>query len=868
MAKPHYVAFISYRHLTPDQEIARKLHKLIETYTVPAALRKEGQAHPGKVFRDQDELPLCADLGRDIEEALENSEWLICVCSPQYLKSAWCMRELAYFISRKGRDRVLTVLSEGEPKDSFPESLCFDTDENGNRTEREPLAADVRGGSISESLKKLKKEKLRILAPILGATFDGLYQRQRRRALRSALAVSLSAVALLGGFLAYALVQNARISMQNEKIAAQNTELTEKNTQIQAQNEQIKEQNVRIEEERTAASQNECGLLIEKSVYYSSIDRKQEAAQLALDALAVSETLDHYAQDEIREALAVSCTMGDFAIEAELDFPGMKAYNPACFFSPDGKKIAVMDSRSGLTLCDANTGARLWVASPFSHDITAVQWNADSTLLAVTVEYGHTVCILDAANGERLHEARLPWPVNAVFDGESLLVAFSQGFVRWDPAVSDTDFPDWIETPENQFISSKTMLNGRFISRCEFIDQQIFVKDKGMDGCFVIKLENNKVISGYTLSPDGEWLYVHQFDLCMVISMTTDELRWKITEDEGKYTGADCGPVWVGDVILDCGTAYSAQTGEKLYTIDDECVGVSPDGAFFICQQHIYRTADGSKFADVPGKVRAVDASGTHLAVYKATDYGKGNAGDADTVTAREHRVYKELFPGNGSQYTVENYEGSLLEIPDWTEPQDGEGAEIAFSDPYLQQTAGPYLSKMFISPDTRFYLITNLGKYIPIYDRDKGGEPAFRVYDFSVGDHVEAADVSFSADSRYVAITGVNGNVAVYELETGRMVQSYIDLYGVRTLSEGKFNRAGNSVMVADFNRSNFRVYSVTNGQTLYIIHGEKEAAAWGFDEKTGDAVVCYTDGSARIARMFENMDELLFYARERMGE
>ena len=73
-----------------------------------------------------------------------------------------------------------------------------ETDENGNRKEREPLAADVRGADLAESLRKLKKEKFRILAPMLGTSFDGLYQRQRRRVLRNVLTAALAALVVLG----------------------------------------------------------------------------------------------------------------------------------------------------------------------------------------------------------------------------------------------------------------------------------------------------------------------------------------------------------------------------------------------------------------------------------------------------------------------------------------------------------------------------------------------------------------------------------------------------------------------------------------------------------------------------------------------
>ena len=911
MIATRYSAFISYRHMTPDQEIARKLHRLIETYSIPSALRKDGARHPGKVFRDQEELPLSADLGKDIETALENSEWLICICSPRYLESRWCQRELEYFIERKGRDRVLTVLAEGEPEGSFPELLRFETDAGGNRIELEPLAADVRGASLAESLKRLKKEKYRILAPMAGTTFDGLYQRQRRRTLRNVLAAALAAVVVLGGFLAYALIQNRRISDQNTQITAQNrqisqqneeltqkneqienqntqlsqqnaqiekqnTELTEKNEQIEKQNnelteknEQIEKQNVRIEEERTAAARNECDLLVEKSIYYSSVNRKKEATRLGLEALAVSRTLDGYAGDSVREALAVSCSMGDFAVEAELDFPGLVNYDPDCCFSPDGTKLAVTDSRSGLSLCDAATGERLWVSSPFSHDISSVCWKADSSLLVVTAQWGHTVCLIDAATGEHLKSVHIPWASNAVFDGDNVLIAFAQGIICWETSVRDDYFPYVIQLDEDQHFTSKTLLNGRFISYCPggFNERRIFLKETGSDKCYVMPLEKNQEISGYTLSPDAQWIFIHQYDHCLVMNLETDEIRWQADTDPAGLGVTDCGPRWVGDIILDCGKAYDALTGAERYTLDDlKVIGVTPDGQYFANAAAIYRLSDGSLFAEVPGTLKAIDPAGKRLVVFQTLEYGRGAPGNPDAIVSRKQKAYMELYPGNGSQYPIDRYDGTLLEIPDYTEPEHEDGTMLMLNDPYGSGTTGYILSKGFFSPDTRFHLIINLGGYIPIYDLEKGNEPVYRIYDFSVGDHVEAVDVSFSADSRYAAVAGAAGHVAVYDLETGSMVRSFTDTYLANSLSECKFNRSGNYLMVANWNRSGFRIYSVTNGQTVYVMNAVSEVDAWGFDEKTGDAILKYKDGSALAARMFEDDEALLSYARNRV--
>ena len=130
MEQQQYTAFISYRHLSPDDGIAKALHTAIETYHVPVNLRsKTGKKRLGRVFRDQEELPLSSNLGEDIEKALDDSDWFIAVCSPRYLQSQWCLRELEYFMERKGRDRVMAVLIEGEPEQSFPEALRLLTEE-------------------------------------------------------------------------------------------------------------------------------------------------------------------------------------------------------------------------------------------------------------------------------------------------------------------------------------------------------------------------------------------------------------------------------------------------------------------------------------------------------------------------------------------------------------------------------------------------------------------------------------------------------------------------------------------------------------------------------------------------------------------
>ena len=213
-----FSAFISYRHLELDMEIAKAIQRRIENYVIPRPLRKDGGKRKfQRVFRDQDELPLMADLGEGIRHALDQSEWLIVVCTPELPKSKWCMAEIDHFIRQGRRDKILPVLLSGKPEESFPPSLRFVETEDGKTEEREPLAADLTGKDPRAQRKKLHLETLRLIAPMLGVGYDDLRRRARERFIRNLALIASGAAAILAAFTLYALGQNQIISRQRDQ---------------------------------------------------------------------------------------------------------------------------------------------------------------------------------------------------------------------------------------------------------------------------------------------------------------------------------------------------------------------------------------------------------------------------------------------------------------------------------------------------------------------------------------------------------------------------------------------------------------------------------------------------------------------------
>ncbi|MBQ6453449.1 MAG: toll/interleukin-1 receptor domain-containing protein [Coriobacteriales bacterium] len=205
----NYIAFISYRHRPLDMEVAKRLHKRIEHFIIPKDLRKDGQKKLGLVFRDQDELPISSNLSANIEEALDRSQFLIVVCTPETPKSKWVEREISYFLEHHDRDHVLAVLADGLPETSFPPQLM----EGGI----EPLAANILADNDRKRWKLFRVESLRILASLVGCPFDALYRREQRyRRRRSAILLAIVGL-VVAAFIGMLINRNMQIKAQLEQ---------------------------------------------------------------------------------------------------------------------------------------------------------------------------------------------------------------------------------------------------------------------------------------------------------------------------------------------------------------------------------------------------------------------------------------------------------------------------------------------------------------------------------------------------------------------------------------------------------------------------------------------------------------------------
>jgi len=329
-----YDAFISYRHAELDSFVAETVHRELEKFKLPKKLAsKRGTGEKSKierVFRDKEELPISADLSENISAALNQSDFLIVICTPRLKESIWCKSEIDQFVNLRGRDKVLVVLAEGEPWESFPEQLTQDS---------EPLAADVRGKSRSEIRKKIKEEVMRLAAAMFECNYDEIRQRHREQILRRRVVIASTIAAAGLIFAGTVSVLALQINSQKQTIIEQYAQIEEQCSQIEDQYTQIENQYAQIEDQYRQTLIKQSEVVVSQAKSYLEDGDFDSAKSIIVDAYKdAGDKLPDEACDNFKYMLAEV----------------LNCYNDGSFIYPVGN--LAMDNDAGITsLCASSS---------------------------------------------------------------------------------------------------------------------------------------------------------------------------------------------------------------------------------------------------------------------------------------------------------------------------------------------------------------------------------------------------------------------------------------------------------------------------------------------------------------------------------
>lgn len=458
-----YVAFISYRHKDLDKQIAKKVHTMLERYHVPKELQKDGIGPKlGRVFRDEEELPVSSDLTGSIQTALDHSRFLLVVCTPDTPDSIWVEQEIKYFVEKHGREHVIGILVNGTPEESFPVPLTTDFAEDGKTVVHitEPLAANLTDVNHRYDAKRLKKEIMRLYAAILGCPFDSLWQRERRYKQRVAITALSAATCGLVAFSSYVYLKNKEITRQNEQILAQNEQISRQNEEIQEQNSELKrrEAEALIREgsalidggnSRTAVKRVLAALETEEGKKAYSAD----AFTLLQDALAAGHysnrmrTVGRVTQDNEIKQIKLSET-GEYLFTR--DYLGLVR----CYRVEDGGLIWKADSQSGQLYHEVVKRDRMLVLEHVGE----------------TAEGGETAESKTAGNAESNAESNIAGIVLCCDESRITALSMQDGALLWEYG------------QDNLFVSSHFMQPVDFACVSEDGEQVALIEICGQEG--------------------------------------------------------------------------------------------------------------------------------------------------------------------------------------------------------------------------------------------------------------------------------------------------------------------------------------------------------------------------------------------------
>ncbi|MDD6889731.1 MAG: toll/interleukin-1 receptor domain-containing protein [Bacteroidales bacterium] len=215
METKKYTAFISYSH--DDSYWADILQKKLEHFYIPVALRDSNPEMPANVrpiFKDNTDLTP-GSLSQRITNALDNSSFLIVICSKASAASQWVNKEVEHFINSGHISHIIPILvndiADNNIDNFMPQGL---RELKGND---ELLWVDLRNEGIDRTVVK-------IIAVILNIQFDTLWQRHlkenRRRTRQRIFAYSL-VVGVIGALAIFGISQYSKLK-RNELTTKQN----------------------------------------------------------------------------------------------------------------------------------------------------------------------------------------------------------------------------------------------------------------------------------------------------------------------------------------------------------------------------------------------------------------------------------------------------------------------------------------------------------------------------------------------------------------------------------------------------------------------------------------------------------------------
>jgi WD40 repeat protein len=922
-----YRAFISYSH--KDKTWGEWLHRSLERYKVPeqlvGTLSRDGPVPKSlfPIFRDRDELPSSANLNDQIRDALNQSAYLIVVCSPNAVSSRWVNEEIALFKKLGREDRILAFVVAGEPNASdksdfsaedecFPSALQFRFDSRGKPTvERlEPVAADARPqGDGRESA------KLKLIAGLLGIGYDALRQREveaarRRTRFYRAVAASMALLATGAAISTYFAYKNflAERAQRNNTLIEQSRFLADLATQS------------------TASGDHELAMLF------------------ALEALPDKNA--DFLRPYIPEAeLALFTAQQKSLRAAEFQVKNVRD----SIFLPDGKRVLIRSEYGNVSILNPASGKiESWA---LKHKFASIAFDSSSSLIAAafddktiriwsSVTNKAVVAVRDlegvvkaiAISPNRQRVAALLQNTKANSQSATLMVVWDVTSGKRIYAIDHPDQPYAIAqldesnreiyfSPDGKFI----VTFGSPVALARRILTASTVKIRSADtGKIVSELTDVDVMHA-AFSPDGRTLFTASSDgTIQVWNIQTGMLISALKGHEGAIMSvrfsAD-GLRFVTTSQDNTARVWDAKTGRTLFLLrgysDLKSASLSADGKqiattssdgilsiWNLEADHSSRILNGHKrqvndTAFSPDERKIVTSSNDGFAVVWDAETGREllriHVGLGIVLEARFSADSKRVI--TISRTTLES--ASDISISDWISVWDSETGRSLKAPVKLEDRIES--TKLSLDGRIAIYMIdrdkvrildTEAGRLLRAYrgkvmsaQLDPSGKRAVvtsggvttHVWDIKSGDVIavlrseersQVTRAAFDSDGQRVITVTHDGIITIWELESGKKVAVFnsgtqgleLPRYGGKVV----FSLNGSRLLRALYD-GGLELWDVTSDKQAVLLRAQAgQILSVTFARNSQVAVTGSSDGTAHIWRLFPSTEALIDHARK----
>ena len=402
-----YYAFISYNR--EDIKEAKKLQRALEYYRLPNNLRRDNPKLPEyvrPVFRDMTDMEV-GGLSEQIHNGLEQSHFLIVVCSPRAATSKWVNDEVEYFISLGKKDKIIPYIIEGTPHSCNPIEECYPPALLQLSKDEELL-----GANINEVGKE--SATIRVVSKMFNIRFDILYKRYERELRRTRWLWILCSVfiALLGISIALIFIrQNSLIKEQNKQLETANWNM------MSIQSKAVSERAEKLISEGDSYLASMLALaVLPENLHYPDRPFCLEAEKTLREAIKHNDAVLKGHLDKVNTAFfnndgtrIVSASddgtvrIWDSGCGAEIELLDASAGFVSCAsFSPDSKNIVAGYKDCFVRIWDVNTKKVQRTLKGHSGNILSCSYSHNGKYIVSSAGGDNTIRIWDSDSGENL----------------------------------------------------------------------------------------------------------------------------------------------------------------------------------------------------------------------------------------------------------------------------------------------------------------------------------------------------------------------------------------------------------------------------------------------------------------------------------